>query len=302
MNRPNWMKRSWWSSFPKSLWTFWISTRLSPWLRRSWKRPSWTTSHWWSPKLPLTGAYGAWQLIIIFIFKIFNYFSYVFERAWWRTWYHHPDLENPREDDAHWEAAEWVLGYTPGRPEDGEVYNSALKYAERQYDQSVKINEAIDKKLDDLWRNASTIGTILAAAAKLFPMTAPVAASPLMVAALIFLAVTVILSAYTRGPASMAVPTNTRSILAVIESDPPPSKAQVEGVEAASYHFATIGMTRVNLWKSRQTKRATVLFCTGLMFLVLAMLFASPQPSSPPSSSLDDPSSSERGPAARPTP
>jgi hypothetical protein len=126
--------------------------------------------------------------------------------------------------------------------------------------------------LDDLWRNASTIGTILAAAAKLFPMTAPVAASPLMVAALIFLAVTVILSAYTRGPASMAVPTNTRSILAVIESDPPPSKAQVEGVEAASYHFATIGMTRVNLWKSRQTKRATVLFCTGLMFLVLAML------------------------------
>ena len=264
------------------------------------KRPAWTNKTWWSRMLPVSIIQQCLKFAKNYSFSFARTFDFAFTIAYWRTWYHHPDLENPGEDPAHDEASRWVLAYNPGRPDDEDVYNSVLKYAERQYDQSVKINEALDKKLDDLWRNASTIGTILAAAAKFLPMSVPVASSPLIVAALVALALTVILSAYTRGPASMAVPTATQSILEVIESDPPPKKGQVEGIEAASYHFATIGMTRVNLWKSTQIKRATVLFCLGLLLLVAALLLAGPSSSNSSSPSSIDPSNNARHPAARP--
>ena len=277
MNRPKWTRWVWWKGHPGAIRGRWERTKLKAWLARPWKRPTWARWEWLSAKPPLCWILWGLKASGIIWSWIGANFGYIATRSWWSTWYHHPDLDNPKEDEGHHEAEIWVLAYTPGRSNDEDVYSSALKYAERQYDQAVKINEALDKKLDDLWRNASTIGTILAAAAKFFPMTASLASSPVMVAALIFLALTVILSAYTRGPASMAVPTATSSILDVIESNPPPTKAQVEGVEAASYHYATVGMSRVNIWKSLQTKRATIFFCAGLFLLVLAMLFAGPQ-------------------------
>ncbi len=226
---------------------------------------------------PMSAIFSRGENLVSLLFGSGGRFEFVITRSWWKTWYHHPDLENPREDDDHQDAENWVLAYNPRGLASDDAYNSALKYAERLYDQVVKINEALDKKLDDLWRNASTIGTILAAAARFLPLTYSLGSSVLLVLALIFLALTVVLSADTRGPAAMAVPTAIRSILDVVEADPPPTKSEVEGVEAASYHFATVGMTRVNLWKSKQSKRATSLFCIGLFFLVLAFLLTGPQ-------------------------
>jgi hypothetical protein len=51
-----------------------------------------------------------------------------------------------------------------------------------------------------------------------------------------------------------------------------PTKTQMEAGIAASYHYATVGIQMMNDWKARQLSRATFLFCSGLILLMLAFL------------------------------
>jgi hypothetical protein len=250
------------------------------------KRPAWTRRAWW---LPVIG--GAQRR--------YRDRPYWLTFSWWKTWWTAPDLAAPAEDPDHNATLLWALDYSPSRPDDADIYASALKYAERQYDQSIKLAETIDKKLDDLLRIAATLGTIIATAARFLPEVGRLARSPLLILALAALACAAIVSALSRGPTLMAFPMQARILLEIAERVPPatgitddrvplielrpfPMKAQTDGIAAASYDYATAGTTRANIWKSRQMRRATVLLIIGMTSLLLMLIGNAVNPSSGP--------------------
>ncbi len=277
MTRPRWMRRAWWKGLPFAIRDRWRRTRIGSWLGRPWRRPTWARLSWWAARPPLSWIATSRNLAGTCFARLGVRFGYLGAWSWWKTWSEPPDPADPRSDDIRSDARSWVLNYTPGRSDETGAYGSALKYAERQYDRSIKLSEELDKKLDDLGRNALAIGAIVAAATRFLSIAGPISSSPLLLAALICFAATVIIAARTRGPILTTVPTTSRTILEVIESEPLPGREAVEAVQAASYYFADVETNSFNSWKGRQLARATVIFCAGLLFLISALSFMNPR-------------------------
>ena len=208
--------------------------------------------------------------------------------SWIKSWWIPPNLEAPWQDHDHNEALSWALDYVPNRPNEADIYKSALKYAERHYDQAVKLNEALDKKLDDVMKIAGTLGTLIATAARFVPDASHFAQSLWFIPALGLIVIAAILAVHSRGPTLMAFPMPVKVVLEIAERMPSPSlrcvggetiaefaslptAGMIEGVAAASYNYARAGTTRANIWKSTQVRRASGLFAVGV-FLLLTML------------------------------
>jgi len=184
-------------------------------------------------------------------------------RGWWMSWWAPPPLQDNPEYQA---ADEWTLDYMPT---DKEVYEPVLHFAERQYDQMVKLAENLDKKADDLMRTAGTIGAALLTAATLLLGSGR---ATLVLPAVVCLVLVVIAAARIRGPVALTVPMSARDLLNVADHELIRTANQVEGAAAASLNFATVGMKLAVDWKAGQLRRATALFCISLVLLIALIL------------------------------
>ena len=230
------------------------------------KRPAWTHRRWWGRQS------RTWVRVIRWWRRDRPYWL---TYTWWKTWYTAPNLDEPEGDETHLSAVKFLEGYQPARSGDDKedkAYETALKYAERYYDQAVKLTEVLDKKLDDLMRNAGVLGGIIASAAKFLPAGQRLEGSWMLAAPLFCLVAAVVISALTRGPANMAIPAEPRALLEVADLESRPTKGQLDAIGAALYNVASAAMNRVNIWKSTQLKRTTALFCLGVALLLFVMI------------------------------
>jgi hypothetical protein len=139
--------------------------------------------------------------------------------------------------------------------------------------------EAIERKADDLMRTANTIGAALVAALKLIGVTSSPSAG--LTARGTFLALfvlcqvlAVVVSASTKSSAVRVTPLSVEGLLRIADREGAEHpEGDVKAVTAASIHATIVGESILVSWRARQLRRATVLFCVGLVQLFpLALL------------------------------
>ena len=195
-------------------------------------------------------------------------------REWWISWWQPP--ENPEGRD---ETERWAASYAALRDLDDKTYSLVRQYAKERYDELAAVSEGLDTKLDALARTALTIGAIVATAAKVLGLDTAFFRSPTAALAIIFSVLTVITATLTRRPNQSWRPMNARTLLEAADLVPNLPKSRIEGVTAASYHFAAIGMTASVEWKAGQLTRATWLFCINLILIAFMVVFPRSIPS-----------------------
>jgi hypothetical protein len=192
--------------------------------------------------------------------------------AWW-----------PKENFEGLDQTEqWALTYGALRDDSDQAYSLAREYAQERYDELVALAEGLDKKLDELARTALTIGTIVATVARVMGLDTALTHSPLAAAAIVCSAAAVIVAAVARRPNKTLMPMNARTLLEAADLEPKVSKERLEGVMAASYHFAATGMMATVERKAEQLKLATSMFCLSLALIALLLIWPRPNPSSHP--------------------
>lgn len=186
-------------------------------------------------------------------------------RVWLRSLVHAP---SPSFDSATIAAEVWALSYTPRGDED--VYERIAKFAEQRYAQAVANYDSLDRKADELIKLTTTVsGAIITAAASKFvvfyhPWAAYAALAPTF--ASVFLAV------MARTPGGMTTPLSPRDLLAVADLGLKPSPHMIDGVIAASFHVALLGMRTMTTWKAQQLRRAAWAFLIAFVLLLWALI------------------------------
>ena len=215
--------------------------------------------------------------------------------------WHPPDLDKLLEIKENQDlvlAYDWEIRFAPSR--NGTVYEAVLKYAENYYKEVIDTSDALDKKSDDLMRISGTVAAALAAAGRIESLQAAFG-SVFIVFAIICLVLSMLICASARRPVRKAVPMTIKAAMEVTElSGIPmipdedenfvednsvdllkswsptilvtPTTAQVKATIAASYHWAVTGTQVVVEWKANLLKRATFVFCVGLVLIVVGFL------------------------------
>ena len=247
------------------------------------RRPSWTRMTWWkslisSGKGVVRRCWTGWLSTRAYreLTRSRNRPPWV-TLAWWLDWWFHPILEG---HEVYQDAERWALDYIP-QGSNG-IYGDTLKFAEKQYDQSLKLSDSLDKKCDDIIRNAGVIGAVIAAASRVADVQNVLGNSSIVVLAVFCLVTAVIVAIRARAPADVATPMEIRSALEIADhlscepassSSGPTPKDVLEGALTASFHFAVTGMNIINTWKAKQLGRSTYLFCTGVALLLFLLIF-----------------------------
>ena len=214
------------------------------------QRPAWLAFTWWKVRL-----LGEW--------------------TWLKKWWQPPEnLKGLNETER------WATTYGALRDQDDGAYSLTMDYAKERYDEIVRVSESLDKKLDEIAKTALTIGTIVAAVARIEGLDTALLGSPMAPWAVILLMLTVILANMARRPNKSWKPMSARTLLEVADLEPNLPKNRIEAVVAASYHDAMIKMTAMTEWKAEQANRVTWLFCIGLLPIAALLLFAPTTPSS----------------------
>ena len=271
MRRPPWLTLTWWKAIRRPSWLHvaWWMARIElrgnqvrtaarsalTWIR-SRRRPAWLKWGWWAPMV-LAVARPAWKWVV----------------SWW-----HP----PEDLEGRDEAERWAASYAALRDLDDGTYSLVREYAKERYDELVAMSEGLDNKLDALARTALTIGAIVATAARVLGLDTAILRSPLAALVIVFSVLTVVTAALTRRPIKSWTPMNARTLLEAADLVPNLPKGRLEGVTAASYHFAVIAMWASIGWKAGQLKRATWLFCISLVLIALMVVFPRASLSSSP--------------------
>jgi hypothetical protein len=247
-------------------------------------RPVWTT-------------WAGWQQVGIFPFRK----GYGLFRYWW----HPPDLDRMveiGEDENLMAAYRWADEFAPTR--NGVVYEAVLKHAENSYKEVTEVSANLDRKADDLMKISGAVGAALAAAGRIAGITSALTSRPVLLAVGCLVA-TMLICARARKPVKKIVPMTVKAAMEVAEKSglpyipdeeedveddagpdsadrettavawsptPPdvlPSTAQMKATIAASYHWAIAGTQYVIDWKARLITAATLVFCIGLILLVV---------------------------------
>ena len=187
-------------------------------------------------------------------------------RSWWRSWVSPPDVRNSA---GFLEAERWAIGYAPAGQD--EAYAPAREFAQKQFDLIVGLSETLDKKADDWARFATTItgAIVTASSSKLITIRN----TPLFVAALLIILVSVAAAVRARAPIAIITPMTARDLLKVADLPEAPSKGQIESVAAVSYHLAVEGIKSINVWKSQLINISTFIFGVGFVLLLAALGF-----------------------------
>lgn len=158
-------------------------------------------------------------------------------------------------------AENWLNELTA--PEKTEGFDKALEYAWKRYDQVQSASETLDKKADNLMRNAGLVAGLLGLVMNSFKNVDARLLVPSLVAFILSLIFSVIACNPTGGATSASVDDVIDDIRKGHTSD---------FWIAASLHLAVVGRMCLNNWKADRIRWSTTLFCAGLIFLALPVL------------------------------
>lgn len=162
------------------------------------------------------------------------------------------------QDKAYLEALAWLRAFAPSSDVQG--YDKALSYALRRYDQVSSASETLDKKADNLMRNAGLVAGLLGLAINTIKIEYPASLIPSLVA----FTASLVLAALACNPTGGATSASVADVIDDITAGHP-SEAWI----AASVHCAIVGRNALNNWKADRIRWATYAFCAGLgLFLV----------------------------------
>ena len=169
----------------------------------------------------------------------------------------------PYDKDAAYEAANaWLRNdFKPNSEIQG--YDKALAYAWRRFDQGSSASETLDRKADNIMRNAGLIGGLLGLAMNTLKMGEPRLLIPSLVAFIVSLMFAAVACSPTGSAATASVEDAISDIGAGHSSD-----AWI----AASLHCAVVGRDAVNNWKAKRIRWATYALCAGLVLFLLPIV------------------------------
>jgi hypothetical protein len=162
------------------------------------------------------------------------------------------------DDENYKSATQWIENFTPSSSSEG--YDKALAYAWRKYDQVTSASEALDKKADNLMRNAGLVAGLLGLAINTIQIGYPQWLIPSLVA----FTASLMLAAFACNPTGGATTASVQDVL-----DDVTSGHSSDAWIAASISCAIAGRSAMNNWKAERIRWATYAFCAGLsLFLV----------------------------------
>jgi hypothetical protein len=156
------------------------------------------------------------------------------------------------------DAKEWLGKFAPVLDREG--YDKALEYAWKRYEQAGSASETLDKKADNLLRNAGLVAGLLGIGINAFRIDTPA----LLVPSLILFTASMFFGAIACNPAAGATSASVQDLLDDITAGHT-SDAWV----AASIHLAIVGRTCGNEWKAQRIRWSTAAFCLGLLAFLL---------------------------------
>jgi len=155
-------------------------------------------------------------------------------------------------------AEKWLSEQTA--PDDTEGFDKGLEYAWKRYDQVSSASETLDKKADNLMRNAGLVAGLLGVVMNTLKVVDPRFLAPSLGAFVLSLICAAIACNPTGGATSASVDDVVDDIRKGHASD---------FWIAGSLHLAIVGRTCLNNWKADRIRWSTTLFCIGLALLVL---------------------------------
>jgi hypothetical protein len=151
------------------------------------------------------------------------------------------------QDPAYQAANAWLHDeFKPNSEIQG--YDKALAYAWRRFDQGASASETLDKKADNIMRNAGLIAGLLGLAMNTLHMGQPKLLIPSLVAFIV----------------SLMFAADAISDIGAGHS----SDAWI----SASLHCAVVGRDAVNNWKAKRIRWATYALCAGLVLFLLPIV------------------------------
>lgn len=178
--------------------------------------------------------------------------------AWGRALTRPPTYQTDRSYRA---AIDWLQKFKPS----GEVqgYDKALEYAWRKFDQVCAASEMLDKKADNLMRNAGLVAGLLGLSLNTLKVDTP----KLLIPSLMAFIISLIFAAIACAPAGGATTATVCDLLDDIGN----GRAKDSWI-AASVHCAIVGRGSLNNWKASKIRWSTRAFCLGLFLFALPML------------------------------
>lgn len=162
---------------------------------------------------------------------------------------------------AYLAAIEWLKQFQPSEKAEG--YDKALEYAWRKFDQVCSASEMLDKKADNLMRNAGLVAGLLGLSLNTLKVDTP----KLLIPPLLAFVVSLIFAALACAPAGGATTATVRDLLEDIGK----GHAKDSWI-AARVHCAIVGRASLNNWKASRIRWSTCAFCLGLFLFLLPIL------------------------------
>jgi hypothetical protein len=165
-------------------------------------------------------------------------------------------------EDSNYKLSEtWLREFKPSDSAQG--YDKGLTYAWRRFDEVTASSETLDKKADNVMRNAGLVAGLLGLAINAVHVGHPW----LLIPSLIAFVVSLVLAAIACNPTGGATTASVQDLLDDITS----GHANDAWI-AASISCAVAGRNVTNNWKAERIRWATYAFCAGLILFVVPVI------------------------------
>lgn len=154
----------------------------------------------------------------------------------------------------------WLRQFKPNPQTEG--YDKALEYAWKKFDHASAASDTLDKKADNLMRNAGLVAGLLGLALNTLKLGEP----HLLVPSLVAFTISLIFAALACNPTGGATSASVHDVLDDIGAG-----HSSDAWLAASIHCAIVGRSSLNNWKAKRIRWATAAFCIGLVLLLLPL-------------------------------
>jgi hypothetical protein len=174
---------------------------------------------------------------------------------WWKRLAVCPPYD---QDEDYQQAFDWLQNFKPLDTVQG--YDKALEYAWRRFEQVSSASETLDKKADNIMRNAGLVAGLIGLAINIIKIDYPAALVPSLAAFMFSL----ILAALACNPTGASATASVQDVLEDVTNG-----HSSDAWMAASLTCAIAGRNAMNNWKADRIRWSTYAFCAGIVAFAL---------------------------------
>ena len=181
-----------------------------------------------------------------------------------------------RSDRTFKDTEKWAKEYPP---QPGKDYSIALAYAKDYYGILSDAFDALDQKADSLVKHTSALAALIAVIASAVNIyssgdhfSVPNVAGVLSLLAVLLFILAAVVAIRACAPGYQAAPTSPAEIIRTIEDPKLQDDKQISGVQAASFHAASVGLRVAIEMKARRVALASGCLVVGLLLQLAAAI------------------------------